>query len=293
MTDRYFRQSAIKAWKNCPRSAWLQYMFNGTGLAEARFEDGPASGQRDVGTLFHLGAQAIHEGNDWVKVIDDAEAVQVVLGWTKEWVTVYKMVRIMVAGYVEWLADEGFAARERTVAVEQQFVAHAGTYLGDDVYVTGKMDRLAEDTETGLITVEDFKTVSSLEVPATLSFDDQSLTYDWILEKNGIKAHRFRHTQAKKVMQTKEGPFYARHEVTYSEDQRAVHRRHLGSTLLQIVGALQAIEANQDAHHDVTPPNPTRDCSWRCDFIHVCPMMDQGDHWETAISEWFQERVDS
>ena len=37
-------------------------------------------------------------------------------------------------------------------------------------------------------------------------------------------------------------------------------------------------------------PNPTRDCSWDCEFFDVCGMFDDGARVEAAINELFEER---
>ena len=36
-------------------------------------------------------------------------------------------------------------------------------------------------------------------------------------------------------------------------------------------------------------PNPTRDCTWQCPFINVCPMFDDGSDVESAINDHFTE----
>jgi len=37
-------------------------------------------------------------------------------------------------------------------------------------------------------------------------------------------------------------------------------------------------------------PNPTRDCSWDCEFRPACLTMDEGDDWEYLIEQFYQER---
>lgn len=301
MTDRTWRMSAIKKFKRCPRSFWLTYgTGTGNGREKARDADKPASGQRDVGTLAHLGVQTgyLSTPANIPEVLGfEQRKLELAFGvekLTKEWLKEFTMAELIAKGFFEWLEQEGSDANEETIHIEQRFTAHAGTYNGDDVYITGQPDRIYRDRVTGLYGMDDWKTVDSLLRPPHLDFDDQKLTYDWLLLMNGIDAATFRHTQLKKNMRTARAapPFYARHPSTVSREQRESHRRHLGSTIRKMVEAVQAVESNLDSHHDYLEPTPTKDCGWDCDFKNVCPLMDQGDYWQTALDEWFQPRKD-
>lgn len=291
MTDRYIRNSATTAWGWCHRNAWLSY---GLGL-EAPKGDAPASGQRDIGTLMHLVMEAIDLGQSWKLVLDTTHEEQFAdTPTTKDWEDIYDQVRKMGAAYVEWKAEEGHGAGETIIGTELELQMLAGNYHGDDVYLTGKLDLLARDDATGLLIVEDKKTVGSLARPKTLGFNFQNLTYGLLVESVfGEKAATFRHLQAKKSKFSARAkpPFFAVHSTPYSDAQRANHRQHLGSVISEMVAAFQAIEADPNAHHRVAYPMPNRDCDWRCDFIEVCPMMDDGARWEAMLSEQFVTRI--
>lgn len=296
MTTRTWRMSAVKRFKRCPRSFWLSYgTGTGDGLEKAPDPEKPASGQRDEGTLTHkllelgytVGPECIPEvlASTQHEMFGDVPM-------SKEWASVFKLAERMGTGFFEWLEETGADATEETVWVEKRLSAFAGTYLGDEVYLTGKVDRLALDTVTGRYIMDDWKTVDSLKAPPHLDFDDQKLTYDWLMSMNGIDVHEFRHTQLKKVLRTPQAkpPYFARHPTTVSIEQREKHRRHLGATVRKMVEAVQMVEQNIDYHHDFLEPTPTRDCGWDCDFLAVCPLMDQGDYWQTALEEWYSPR---
>lgn len=295
--DRHYRVSALKRFLRCRRSFWLGYGLN--------FEEPPThlprSGQRDIGTLFHLGAEAIDHGQRWQDVIDvdEADRIEEMGPLPDEWVKTYKMVRAMLNAYITWIAEEGVDADEETLvlpdgelAIERYFGAYAGTYHGDRVFVWGKPDRLRVEAVSGLIIVDDYKTVATLARPAMLDVDYQNLAYGWILEANGIRPGKFRHTQAKKVMHTARAnpPFFARHTTTYNTSQKDAFRAKLGGILDDLVSASQAVEADQSAHHARLYPTPTRDCSWDCDFVQVCSMMDNGDHWRAFLDQSYIQR---
>lgn len=288
--------SAVKRFKRCPRSFWLMYgTGTGDGLEKASDPDKPASGQRDEGTLTHALVEAGYLSGPEIipEVLANLQIAQFGdQALTKEWSKVYRLSERMATGFFEWTAETGADATEETLELEKRYSAFAGTFLGDDVYITGKVDRLYRDTVTGQIGMDDWKTTDSLKAPPHLDFDDQKLTYDWLLTMNGIDAATFRHTQLKKVLRTPQAapPFYMRHPTTVSREQREAHRRHLGATITKMVAAVQMVEQNIDYHHDYLEPTPTRDCGWDCDFIAVCPLMDQGDYWQTALEEWYEPR---
>lgn len=293
MTDRYWRMSAVKEFKLCRRAFWLKYGIHGFGLEEPE-TDGPRSGQRDTGTLAHLGAAELYRGGDWRFMLDEIRKTHESLdGPNPEWTKVFELAVLMVEGFELWLIETGADAGTNVLAIEERLTAYAGRYNGDDVYITGQPDLIVEDTMTGETVIDDWKTVSTLERPATLDIDDQKLTYGWLAEANGYeRVARFRHTQLKKSKRTARAtpPFYARHEVTYSQDQRDIHKVHLSGTIRDMVEAVQKAEADPYAHHSVLYPTPTRDCSWRCDFLVPCTMMDQGDDAEGFLNVNFLPR---
>lgn len=294
---RHMRPSGLKRFLRCRRSWWLGYGMN----MEEPPTHLPRSGQRDIGTLFHLGAEAIDHGQLWEEVInaDEADRIELTGPLGDEWTKVYKMVRAMLGAYVTWIAEEGADAGESTLvlpdgelAIEHYFGAFAGTYHGDDVWLWGKPDRLRVDEMTGLLIVDDYKTVQTIARPALLDVDYQNLSYDYILRANGLTPGRFRHTQAKKVMHTARAnpPFFGRHDAYYNESQRESFQRKLGGILSDLVLVAQRLEADQDSHHAVAYPTPNRDCSWDCDFKDVCPMMDNGDYWREFLADSYVER---
>jgi hypothetical protein len=49
-----------------------------------------------------------------------------------------------------------------------------------------------------------------------------------------------------------------------------------------------ALDAGAD-HHDVVPPNPTKDCTWDCDFVSICTMFDDGSRVEDAVTSLYHQ----
>lgn len=293
LTTWTFRQSEIKAFKNCPRSWYLGYKKDGSGY-EFKKSDEPESGQRDVGTLCHLGVEAHYNGLYPVGAIQAAQAVHLAeqdgVPLSKEWLEVYKLSTIMVEGYVQWLATEGHDVGEKTAHVEAQVAVPIGTFRGDDVILTGRIDRIVQDTLSGEFIIEDTKTVQSLDqMGEQLQVDDQGLIYAILVRAGlGLDARRFRHNMLRKVKRTANAkpPFYGRHEVRFTEQQLDNAWTHTAVVLDRMVEALQRLTADEEANqHLVAYPNPTRDCTWRCDFLHACSMTDEGADWRGYLTE--------
>ncbi len=40
-------------------------------------------------------------------------------------------------------------------------------------------------------------------------------------------------------------------------------------------------------------PNPTKDCSWDCNFRDICIMVDRDDDWEYALQDTTVQRDDN
>lgn len=294
MDTLYLRMSALKAYLRCRRKFWLSYGHNMELPPDA---EKPQSGGRDIGTLFHTCAAWFYKGEDWRALLyqqrDEAEV------YGKDWDGIYVTVERMFDSYVEWLATDGADAGTSTLilpdgspAIEKRFIAPAGTYHGVEVFIHGEPDRIVVEEATGLIICDDIKTVKGLGRPEILGIDFQNRTYGWLLEQNGIRAQKFRHTQAKKNKRTATAkpPFFERHSVGYTAAQKATHLQHLGGMLSDIVSNMLTAQTDPDAHQSVLYPNPTNDCSWDCDFIGVCHMMEQGDDWRGYLTDNYQER---
>lgn len=81
---------------------------------------------------------------------------------------------------------------------------------------------------------------------------------------------------------TAKPPFYRRDDVRFN-----VHElRSMWLKSNSIVGAIsstrRALEAGAD-HRSEVPPNPSRDCVWRCIFVKICPLMDDGSNYQGAL----------
>lgn len=299
---RVYRQSAIKEWKTCKRQAMLDYFMDGNGYETAPDPSAPAeSGGRGLGTLVHLGVEAYYKGEDAIDIVvaEERAATEAAgkFGLEPTRAKEFKLAKVMLEGYVEWVASEGCDIGEETVETELQLEFEVGTIRGENVMVTGKLDRLVLDTITNEYIIEDTKTVQAFEDLRWLAMGDQLLTYNVLLRAGAYKGeplaiHRGRHNQLRKVARGPQSkpPFYSRVEFPFNDTQVKNHWTHLMATLDEMVQASQAIEADPEAHHQYAYPNPTKDCTWRCDFLSICPMMDDGGYWRNSLGDLYVPR---
>lgn len=289
---RYIRQSELKKFKRCPRSWWLSYKREGNGYQFAR-STAPQSGQRDAGTQVHLGLEHYYTGRDPITPLVGLrlEHLQSLEGLplSAEWEKVYRLSRTMVEGYTHWVAETGADAGESTLGVEMNMELPIGQVYGDDVILTCKIDRVVKDELSGELIIEDHKTVGSLDVSEILSVDDQGQFYCMMAAAHyGTRVNRFRHNMLRKVLRTATAnpPFYGRQEVRFTEEQLNNAWQQQYAVITNMVSALQLVEADEEVmHHRVMYPTPNPQlCGWDCDFLHICPMMNNGDDWRGALA---------
>lgn len=113
---------------------------------------------------------------------------------------------------------------------------------------------------------------------------EQGPTY-WILDRTSDEKDRidsFKLRLLKKVKRTTRAtpPFYEEIDVRYNAFAMRNFWSRLHGVLRDMLRAQKALDAGGDPMV-VAYPTPTRDCSWSCDFVKICPMFDSGE----AVSE--------
>lgn len=249
-----------------------------------------------MGTIVHFGVEKLYRGEDPIAAIEyDAAASRESGLWVadeKGWQEAYNLAKIMLEGYVEWLAEEQADANWTVLDVEKVLGADFILPTGRTIRVVGKADALKKHDLLGTILLEDTKTVQTLDQAGRqLQVDDQLLTYAVLLRMGeDIRIDGAHHNMLRKVKRTARStpPFYGRVEVSFNDTQLRNHYRHMVSTLTAIDRAWTSLEQDPSSHHDVAPPNPTRDCSWDCPFLGVCPMADDGSDVDGALAALFK-----
>ncbi len=291
MTER-IRNSEFNRFQRCRRAHHFGYTLN-LAPSPGTHRRMPLSGQRDAGSAAHAGIQVVHEQGSlnaalaavtsWVdetrSIRLEGELPELSKADDPEWWKVDRLARAMVEGYVEWLADTGFDAGFTTLCVEEEFEF----VLPNGVVVFGTWDLVGHDSVRGGHVVDDCKTLATFETIHPRN--QQLLTYClawWRL--TGEVPVGAGHRQLRRVLRSGNAkpPFYDYSPLHINERILAAHEKQLMARSVDIITA-RAYDV--DSHN--LYPNPTRDCSWDCDFKSVCPMVDDGDDVEEAISRLF------
>lgn len=272
------RQSEFKTYMTCGREFYLGAVRN---LEPAQRKASVA----DVGTFVHAGLQAHYSDIDPLRGVADSisRAIEADPLLAVELTDKGKLAAIMVEGYVEWLEDEAMDHGLKPIAVEERFETFIGSYWGFDVYVTGQVDLVMQDEEQR-VWIYDTKTVDQFGgISAILDIDFQGQTYDFQIRNNlALDPAGFVHNQLRRVKRTgtAKPPFYNRQVVNFNPSQRERHVWHLQGLAEEIakkVAVAEDLDTSSKLTHTLFRPLPTKDCSWRCDFLktgRVCPMLD-------------------
>lgn len=290
---RLFSNSEIQTWKQCPRKWWLAYYRE---LAARRVE---LTGVRSIGTRGHaclaeyytVGGVSPLRTHERIAAEDLALALEA--GYSDEEISsLYKdfaMERVMLQGYMEWLAETGEDAYLETAGSEVYIEARLDDCdLRGHVKIIGKLDAPVIDTRTGRRAFMDHKFVGSLNVYG-LRQNPQMLHYhllQWLNTPEGAaRCDGALYNMLKRSKRTAAAkpPFFKREYIQHNSKELAAYQNQLVGTITQIQQAEEALDGGGD-HQRIVPLafNPST-CSWKCQFKTVCPMFDDGSRVEEAI----------
>ena len=278
--------SEMATFKDCRRRWYLTY-YRWWGLAP---EDEPATGVRILGTRVHVALEAYYRDGTPPRQVIDLLYREAATGLSdrplanlqKE----HDLAVAMVTGYVDWVAETGADEGIEVVGAERDLVVPSA-FPG--ISLRAKMDLRVLRTQDGAWRFIDHKTIDTfVSLTATLHINEQMRFYALLdlLDARATEAAR-PHTDGglvnilRRVKRTSSArpPFYQRAEVHYNlEDLRSMWLR-----VHAVLRDLLAVRAQLDAHTDhriAAYPTPSRDCSWKCPHFSLCPLMDDGSHWE-------------
>jgi RecB family exonuclease len=273
--------SEMETWRVCQRRWYYRY-FLSYGL---RPRDVPSTGPLVLGSTVHMALERYYrDGDDPVQAAADfytAEAQE----WPEARVEIARessLAQTMLAGYLDWIADTGVDAGLKLTGVETV----VETDLRPGITLRGKLDQVVQ-REDGAHMFLDFKTATTVEPPPHLQIMSQFRVYallraatveEWTDGAYYQVLKKVRRTAASKP------PYYARYEVRWSSKELRAAWSHVLSTIDAIATARAQLTAGAD-HNYIAPPHPTRDCGWRCEFLSVCKLTDDGSRWRDALDE--------
>lgn len=298
---KYLTNSEMSTWRRCRRRWWLTYYrglrrrgesdFNrplGIGNrvhdALAAYYD-PASGVDGAGLLAYVDAGV---ARDLAERPEHGESIE------KE----AALCRVMLEGYLDWLAETGEDQALTVVEAERARSAPVRAEGLPDTTLLAKLDARVSHDEYGSRLALEHKTVGSLKqhLPE-LRLNTQCLTEHLVeflaeleegAEPEEAKADGVLFNMLLKSKRTARAtpPFYRRERVGHSMSELRNHWRHVVAVAGEIAWAESALDAGAD-HHLECPPSPDASCHWSCPFFRVCPNVDgDADHEEQLAREY-------
>ena len=285
--------SEIQTFKDCRRKWWLSY-YRRLKPKQVKFTGPLALGSRVHEALDQYYSTDIPLLEAYSNLIDaDREAIALDGRDPSELDSEGDLGRIMLEGYLQWVDEEGIDSELEMISTEE--VLNMPMFNGE-VELQGKIDMRVRRKADGVRMFRDFKTVGGSfdQFYSTAHMNEQILTY-MLLEqhKNGGTDERSEggiFTLLKKVKRTANAkpPFYDQFEVRHNIFSMRSFWQRLHGTVADLMRVKTALD-NGTAHQEVAYPTPSRDCTWKCPFFSVCPLIDDGSAAENAISEMFAE----
>jgi len=201
--------------------------------------------------------------------------------------------RIMLEGYMEWMAEENPDADIEVIGAEKKL----STRLEMDprVELMGKTDLKVRRASSGRHALLDHKTAISFNSYYETSHMSEQLMLYVLLEKmdpvNGDpKVDGGIYNLIKKVKRsaTAKPPFYERLDVRFNDKQLESFWIRTMGTVRDIMDLRDKLDAGVD-HRFYAYPSPTNDCTWKCPFFQVCPMFDDGSSAEAMLEELYEQ----
>lgn len=202
--------------------------------------------------------------------------------------------RIILEGYMEWMAEENPDADIEVIGAEKK-LSYRLTDFDPRVELMGKTDLKVKRASSGKHALLDHKTAASFSTYYETSHMSEQLMLYVMLEKldteNGDpKVDGGIYNLLKKVKRTgtAKPPFYERLDVRFNDQTlESFWIRTLG-TVRDIMELRDRLDAGED-HRFYAYPSPTKDCTWKCPFFQVCPMFDDGSSAEAMLEELFDQ----
>lgn len=283
--------SEIQTYKDCKRK-WMLGSYLGLKLKQHT-----VTGPLALGTRVHAALEAYYtDGADLLKthsaLLDrDRQELLIDMRDVTELENEGELGRIMLEGYIEWLEETGADSEWEVVSAER--VVSAPLFDGK-VELRGKLDmrvrRLADD----VLLFVDHKTAANFaDLTRTAYIDEQFLTYH-MLEmvspvEDGSRCDGGVYNMLKKVKRTGSArpPFYERMEVRHNKQMLHSFWNRLHGEIGDMMRLKAQLDAGAD-HRQVAYPRPSRDCTWKCPFFAVCPLIDDGSAAEQMLDELYE-----
>lgn len=278
--------SEIQTYKDCRRRWYLSY-YRRLQPKKVSYVGPLALGSRVHNALdiYYSTGTPLLEAH--AELVEDDRAALTMSGRSgSELDSEAELGRIMLEGYLEWVASEGIDSELEMISTEE--VLSMELFNGA-VTLQGKIDMRVRRRSDGVRMFRDFKTVggSFTQFAATSHLNEQILTYMLLESSTNTGTERSDgglFTLIKKVKRTANAkpPFYEQFEVRHNIHTMRAFWIRIHGTIADLMRTKTALD-NGESHLAVAYPRPSQDCTWKCPFFSVCPLMDDGSGAESMI----------
>lgn len=283
--------SEIQTYKDCRRKWWLTY-YRRLKPRQQKFTGPLALGSRVHEALDQYYTTGIDLVDAHANLIEADRQLLIEDGRDPSEIdSEGDLGRIMLEGYLDWVEEEGIDAELEMISTEE--ILNMPMFDGS-VELTGKIDMRVRRKGDGVRMFRDFKTVGGSfdQFSSTAHMNEQILTY-MLLENHangeGERSEGGIFTLLKKVKRTANAkpPFYEQFEVRHNIFALRSFWQRIHGTVTDLMRTKTALDEGT-AHQQVAYPRPSRDCTWKCPFFAVCPLIDDGSAAENAIEALFE-----
>lgn len=298
--DRYVSNSELQTFKRCRRKWWLAW-HRGLHLRH----ESPV-GVRQVGNRLHRALQFHYSPSGPIDLLAALEGLILVDRAAMEESPIVNddvrakfekeadLERIMLEGYLEWLAATG-ADSELEIVAAEQYVEAGLTEFDDRVAIIGKLDVRLRRKLDGVHLFMDHKSVANFgDSVRMLVLNEQMIHYHLLeslaLGEDGLRTEGALYNMMRRVKRTEKAkpPFYERIEVRHNKHTVENYRRRIVGEITDMLEVSDQLKSGA-SHHTAAYPSPTRDCAWDCPFLAICPMFDDGSRVEDMIVQYYDE----
>ena len=288
--------SEVSVFLDCNRRWWFEYVLR---LGKEGSDSQPLA----VGNLVHAGVEEFRRarymqdrtledstgaGNDAIQALYDATELSPEL-LPKDTID---LALIMFEGWTEWLEEEAVDYGLVYNGVEIEI----STPIMPGVTWLAKLDAFVWNQTTETFEVIDTKTVQSVKsFPALIQMDRQMLGYVWAARQyTGERVQTAQFDMLRKVKRTASSkpPFYARASASYNQAEIDSWLYQTRATIVEMMRLREELEDPSNTMIEaaqIATPRANPECSWKCQFVNVCPMFNDGSRAEDMVREQFVE----
>lgn len=285
--------SEIGTFLDCRRKWYLHYYLHFTK------KRGAEADHLSFGLRMHsaLGAWYVSHGQeDPRKVIREIYAEDRPLAIQdgtdmKEFDEHARMSGMLVDYYMEKVLKEGFDMGWTYIGSEQEMEIE----LIEDVNFIGKIDALVERERDGTKFMLEHKTYGSSSASQHIKvahIEPQHIGYMMLYRMTHddyLSGTVLNIIKKVKTLTRSKTPILVREVIRHNQIEIDNYFKRLQMIAQEIKNLSEDLDTNIANPVHMAYPTPSTDCSWKCDFFQVCPMMDDGSDWRGMLEKNFEE----